>query len=144
MNPEILLLTLRIIGALLLLAFLGVIVYFIYRDIQLASQPQVSSEKPKGKLRVLQSETDSVSPGSEFPLSFASGIGRGIENLIVIDDEFASNRHALITWSDEKWFVEDLGSRNGTLLNDLPVEGQTVIVSGDVLTVGRAKFKVEL
>jgi hypothetical protein len=144
MNPSVTLLILRIAGALLLLGFLGAVVFFIYRDIQLASRPQVESSRPTAKIRVLSSESDSIPIGQEFSLSLANGIGRAIENLIVVDDEFTSNRHALIVWSDDKWLIEDLGSRNGTILNNLPVESQTVIVPGDVITIGRTKFKFEL
>jgi hypothetical protein len=43
-------------------------------------------------------------------------IGRGIDNDFVIDDESVSRCHALLTWSDGAWFIEDLGSANGTWL----------------------------
>jgi hypothetical protein len=144
MNPATTLLILRIAGALLLLSFLGAIVYFIYRDIQLASSPDVRPAKPKGLLRAISSDSNPALEGHEYSLSIVNGIGRAPENLIVLEDEFTSSRHALIMWSDEKWLVEDLGSRNGTLLNDLPLESQTVIVAGDILTVGRTKFKLEI
>ena len=144
MNPSVTLLLMRIAGALLLLCFLAAIAYFIYRDVQLASRPDERLERPKGFLRVLSSETDSLKEDQEFELSIVSGMGRGPENLIVIDDEYTSGRHALLLWTEELWLVEDLGSRNGTFLNDSPVESQTVIVSGDILTVGRTKFKVIL
>ena len=144
MSPAVTLLILRIAGAILLLCFLGAIVYFIYRDIQIATTPDKRPAQPKGLLRAVSSESDSISEDHEYALSIVNGIGRAPENLIVLDDEFTSNRHALIMWSDEKWLVEDLGSRNGTFLNDLPLESQTVIVAGDILTVGRSKFKLEM
>lgn len=142
MSPPVVLLILRLAGAILLLCFLGVIAWFIYRDIQLATMQNGLQAKPRGTLRVLSSETDEIQKGDEFPLSIVSGIGRAPSNVIVLDDEFTSSRHALITWNGEQWLVEDMGSRNGTLLNDLPVESQTVIVSGDMLTIGRTRFRV--
>jgi len=144
MSPSVILLILRITGALLLLFFLGAITYFIYRDVQLASRQDEYLVKPRGVLRVLASETEAVQYGDEYQLSVVSGIGRSPINLVVIDDEFTSGRHALITWSGEQWLVEDVGSRNGTFLNDLPVESQTVIVAGDVITVGRTQFKLDM
>ncbi len=144
MSPSVILLILRITGALLLLLFLGAITYFIYRDVQLASRQDEYLVKPRGTLRVLASETEAVQNGDEYQLSVVSDIGRSPVNLVVIDDEFTSGRHALITWSGEQWLVEDVGSRNGTFLNDLPVESQTVMVAGDVITVGRTQFKLDL
>ena len=99
--------------------------------------------EPQGTLTVLSSETDSVQVGDKFSLTMVNSIGRAPVNVIVLDDDFASNRHALVTWSGEQWMVEDMASRNGTLLNDLPVDSQTVIVSGDILTVGRTRFRLD-
>ena len=143
MSTPVLLLILRLLGALLLLTFLGAIAWFMYRDIQLASSSSDYQATPRSILRVLASDSDTIREGVEFPLSIVSGIGRASVNLIVLDDEFTSNRHALITWNGEQWLVEDLDSKNGTLLNDLPVGSQTVIVSDDILTVGRTRFKLE-
>lgn len=143
MSTPVLLLVLRLLGAVLLLAFLGAIAWFIYKDIQLALRTSDYQVTPRAILRVLASDADSIQEGEEFSLSVASGIGRAPVNLIVLDDEFTSNRHALITWNGEQWLVEDLDSRNGTLVNDLPVDRQTVIVSDDILTVGRTRFKLE-
>jgi hypothetical protein len=143
MSMPVLLLILRLTGAILLLGFLGVIAWFIYQDIQLATMQSGHVTKPQGAMRVLSSETDAVEDGYIFSLSMVTSIGRASVNGIMVDDEFTSSRHALVTWSGEQWMVEDVGSRNGTLLNDLPVDGQTVIVSGDILTVGRTRFRLE-
>ncbi len=143
MSTPVFLLILRLTGAILLLCFLGVIAWFIYRDIQLATTQTGYQAKPQGTLRVLSSDTDAVEDGYIFPLSVVTSIGRASVNVIVLDDEFTSGRHALVTWSGEQWMVEDVGSRNGTLLNDLPVDSQTVIVLGDILTVGRTRFRLD-
>ncbi|MEZ4516382.1 MAG: FHA domain-containing protein [Chloroflexota bacterium] len=36
-----------------------------------------------------------------------------------------------------------MGSRNGTLLNDVRLTAETVVTTGDVITIGRAKFRLE-
>ena len=144
MSQEVLLLVLRLTGTVLLLCFLGAITWFIYRDIKLATSEPVYRIGPTGTLRVLSSETDALQDGRDFSLSIVNSIGRSPSNLIVLDDDFTSSKHASITWSGEQWMVEDLGSRNGTLLNDLPVDGQTVIVAGDILTVGRTQFLLKV
>jgi pSer/pThr/pTyr-binding forkhead associated (FHA) protein len=43
-----------------------------------------------------------------------------------------------------QWWLEDLNSRNGTLLNDIALDGPVVVTVGDVLTIGNTVFKLEL
>ncbi|NLE99729.1 MAG: FHA domain-containing protein, partial [Anaerolineales bacterium] len=57
---------------------------------------------------------------------------------------YASAQHALLTWREGQWWLEDLGSRNGTQLNDELVDAPTVVVTGDIIRIGRARLKVEL
>ncbi len=62
-------------------------------------------------------------------------IGRRPDNPIVISDSFASGRHAMIGWDGTQYYVEDLKSSNGTLLNDQPVTRAT-LRGGDVIRIG--------
>ncbi|MCB0017952.1 MAG: FHA domain-containing protein, partial [Anaerolineales bacterium] len=43
-----------------------------------------------------------------------------------------------------QWLLEDLDSRNGTLLNQINVHEPTVVSSGDIIMIGDTKLKVEL
>jgi pSer/pThr/pTyr-binding forkhead associated (FHA) protein len=43
-----------------------------------------------------------------------------------------------------QWWIEDRKSRNGTLLNDLPVTESMVITHGDIIGIGNMKFRLEL
>lgn len=143
MSPAVILLILRIFGALLLLCFLGLIAWFMYRDIQISTETDNRVSKPNGNLRIMSSEIEGVEAGSNISLSVVTGIGRSPANRVVLDDEYVSNNHSLISWNGELWMLEDLGSRNGTLLNNLPIDRQTVIVAGDEITVGRTILSVE-
>ncbi len=68
-------------------------------------------------------------------------IGRDPSNQVVIgDDAYASRFHAWISYEDGHYFVEDLGSTNGTLLNGSPLTRRRPIISGDRLRVGRSDF----
>lgn len=67
-------------------------------------------------------------------------IGRASTNQIVIRSHQASRQHAEIRWDEGRWWVRDLGSRNGTLLNNEPVniaallmEGSRVEIAGCVM-----------
>ena len=50
-------------------------------------------------------------------------LGRDVNNAIVVDDQFASAQHAVLTFRGRTWYVEDLNSTNGTFVNGQPVEG---------------------
>src|SRR5438105_3272329 len=54
--------------------------------------------------------------GDRLPLRAVNGLGRDAGNDIVINDEAASARHALVEFADGEWWVEDAGSTNGLVL----------------------------
>ena len=68
-------------------------------------------------------------------------IGRDVKNNIVVDLDNVSRRHAKITLRQGKCFVQDLGSTNGTYLNDQEVLEETPLRSGDFVKVGGSIFK---
>ena len=78
----------------------------------------------------------------QFPLLPVTGIGRNPSNTIVIEDDYASGEHVLIALRGQQWWLEDLGSRNGTLLNGQPLVQAAVISAGDVVTIGHTSLKV--
>jgi hypothetical protein len=144
MTPELLVFVLRLISAALLLAFLGLVAWLIYQDVRLTAALLSDRRRHYGHLHLLASSSPHLEPGSRFPLAPVTSIGRAANNNVVIDDHYASAEHALVTLRGRQWWLEDLGSRNGTLLNGLPLEGSAVISSGDVITIGDARLKLEL
>ncbi len=74
--------------------------------------------------------------GRSYPLADASTtIGRLAECDIVVDDSGASRQHATIRRTDAGFVLTDLGSTNGTLVNDGPVQ-EHVLEDGDRVTIG--------
>lgn len=64
-------------------------------------------------------------------------IGRDSTNqVVIVDDQYVSRFHAWVTFENGEFFVEDLESTNGTLLNGSPVLHRCRIVNGDHLRVG--------
>ena len=63
-------------------------------------------------------------------------IGRAADNTIVLSDERVSAHHARITFTGGQWVLEDLGSRNGTFVNELPLEGPLVVALEDRIQIG--------
>ena len=144
MSLPILLFILRLISALLLLGFLGLITWLMLKDLQLISEQPVGAYLSGGSLVVVDSQSKSPHEGTRFGLVPVTTIGRSASNTIIIDDEFSSNEHAMITWLDRQWWLEDLGSSNGTLLNDLLINKATVITNGDLITVGRTQLRLHM
>ena len=64
-------------------------------------------------------------------------IGRSPDCDVVIRNATVSRRHAEIRHEDDGWIVEDLGSKNGTGVNGVPVDGAAPVHEGDFLTFGR-------
>lgn len=69
-------------------------------------------------------------------------IGRRPENRIVINDGYASGRHAAIGRDPAGYYVEDLKSSNGTLLNGKPIQ-RSPLEHGDVIRIGTVELRFE-
>ncbi|MCA9126358.1 MAG: sigma 54-interacting transcriptional regulator, partial [Planctomycetales bacterium] len=68
------------------------------------------------------------------------GIGRSSENAIVVREEGISRKHSQVSSSNGGWFVEDLGSRNGTFLNGVMLSGRERLTEGDNIRVGKCEI----
>jgi pSer/pThr/pTyr-binding forkhead associated (FHA) protein len=83
--------------------------------------------------------------GQEYQLLRPSLIvGRGGDCDLVFDDPKISRHHARLSWQAEHWFVEDLGSTNGTLVNGIPVTGHGYLLNpGGLLSLGGIIFQLQ-
>ena len=63
-------------------------------------------------------------------------IGRAPECELLIDDTYASSQHARIFGKNGTWYVEDLGSTNGTFVNDQKLAAPAMVQPGDKIRVG--------
>ncbi|MDF2091259.1 FHA domain-containing protein [Knoellia sp. 3-2P3] len=97
-------------------------------------------KKPRRGSRVPHSLTVTEGPLAGTSLRLRESgtlIGRNPECALVLDDDFASGRHARIFERDGQWFVEDLGSTNGTFLGTQRLSEPAPVAVGSVLRVGR-------
>jgi len=69
-------------------------------------------------------------------------LGRNPECTLVLDDDFASGRHARIFRRDEAWFVEDLGSTNGTFMGSSKLTEPMPLDVGSTLRIGKTIFEL--
>jgi serine phosphatase RsbU (regulator of sigma subunit)/pSer/pThr/pTyr-binding forkhead associated (FHA) protein len=70
-------------------------------------------------------------------------IGRLPDSEIFVDEAVVSRRHAEIYRSDNSYFVQDAGSRNGTLVNGKRISNPTEIIPGDLIGVGNSRIVFE-
>lgn len=70
-------------------------------------------------------------------------LGRAPDSTIIIDDDYASSRHARIYESEGSWVVEDLGSTNGTWIDRSRITTPTVLPVGAPLRIGRSTLQIQ-
>lgn len=134
----IVVLILRILLAASLYGFLGWAFFTVWRDLRsqglLISSPHI----PALAIKVLEKETVETFTISEVIL------GRSLNCDYPIPDETVSARHARMSYHHNQWWVEDLGSTNGTYLNDERVNVPTVVISGDELRCGQVSLIISI
>jgi pSer/pThr/pTyr-binding forkhead associated (FHA) protein len=86
-----------------------------------------------------------VFQGGRVPIASRITIGRDPENTISLDDVMVSRRHAVIQKVKDDYFIEDLGSTNGTFLNGEPVpSGKYMrLTSKDTVRIGRTELSLQ-
>lgn len=82
--------------------------------------------------------------GQEFPLTKSViSIGRAAGNDVAIRDMRLSRQHAQIRQQAQEWVIVDLGSTNGTYVNDKRITGPQVVRSGDRIMLGETTLIVQ-
>jgi pSer/pThr/pTyr-binding forkhead associated (FHA) protein len=69
-------------------------------------------------------------------------IGRAEDSTLVLTDDYASSRHAKLTLRDGNWYVEDLGSTNGTYLDRTKVAGPMLVPPGAPIRIGKTVLEL--
>ena len=83
-------------------------------------------------------------PGMIYDLDGQIVLGRGDRAAIRLDDPFASSRHALIYEQGNIVVIEDLGSTNGTYLNEELLQTPRPLHPGDRVRIGDSEFEFEV
>ncbi len=99
---------------------------------------EAKEEKPK-LLKLTVVKSNFFMPQNQWILEPGEYIlGRYPTNDIVIPDPYVSRRHARIFFKDGEWYIEDLGSTNGTLVNNEDIKGKEPVKleDGSQIVVG--------
>lgn len=142
MPDEMLLLALRLLLALLLYAFLAALFLLLWRDLR-RSTGRDAIYRGEGRLVVVEAGERGPEPGTVFPLQEVNLVGRAPSCTIILPDPFVSAQHALITWREGQWWLEDQGSKNGTTLNNTRVTRPTIVDAGDLIGIGQVVLRME-
>ena len=142
---------------------LGLLYFFIYRAVRsvavdLSSRRASRSPstgrgmtggKPKSKPARAGKAPSSVAlhdpeakKARTFRLSGALEIGRADACQIQLADTYASQHHARLSPRDGAWLLEDLGSTNGTYVNDHRVQAPVEVRAGDVIRIGKTALEL--
>ena len=105
---------------------------------QRQSRPQPQTAKP-ARLKVIE---PAESRGSQFDLGEELTVGRADGCRIRLDDSFTSQLHARVFSRDGQFFVEDLGSTNGTFVNGSKIATPMPLRRGDRLKIGKTTLEV--
>lgn len=108
-----------------------------------APKPQRAprSGRTKGSTLVV---VEGALAGTQIPLGTEQiTVGRAPDSTIIVDDDYASSRHARIYPSEGMWMVEDLGSTNGTWLDRTRITTPTVLPVGVPLRIGRSTLQLQ-
>lgn len=138
MDSDLLILALRLGVLLLMYGFLGALFLLIRSDLRSRT---VLNTGP-GRLVVIEPGATTLPAGHELPLLLVTTIGRDPSNMLVLSDRYVSQRHAVVTWRDGRWWLRDLGSTNGTKVGQMQVRGEVALDYGDVVTIGSTRLKL--
>jgi len=134
-------LALRLALALALYAFLGWALITLWRDLQKQATALTSRRTPGISLRV---RAESAAPVLRHFVQAEITIGRDSTCDIFTSDATISARHARLTYHHAQWWLEDLGSTNGTRLNGQSVTTATVLTNDDEIACGTTTLVVNI
>jgi FHA domain len=123
--------------------FLIIIVITVRREITYRT---TGKERPAavtpGRLKVINAGSDTrIQPGNILPLKQETRLGAETDNDLILSDQYVSKHHACLRWDGAAWWIEDLGSSNGTTVdghicppqNPQPIKGGASMQLGDMI-----------
>ena len=130
----------------LIYAMLLVVLLAVRREMQGHLTGATSSAAPlKGRLKVINSGSDSrIRPGARLNLSIETSLGADPANDLVLTDQFISAQHARFRWDGAQWQLRDLGSTNGTFVNQrrLTPQQEQPVPLGATVMLGDMTFEL--
>ena len=132
---------LRLLLTVSLYAFLAWAFATLWRDIKSQSVLLANRKAPPISLTIARA---ALAPRVQHFTQAEVTVGRDPACECPLEDTAASARHARLSYHHNQWWLEDLGSTNGTLLNQEKLAVPTVVISGDEFRCGETHFTITL
>lgn len=107
------------------------------------SRPEVVRAAAAVEPHLVVSRSNVLSAGTTYDVAGGATIGRSRGSRIPITDQFISTSHARVFRRGHFWFVEDLGSLNGTYVNGRRISGEQQLHLRDEIRVGETVLRWE-
>jgi hypothetical protein len=137
---------------LLRLLFIFLLYFFVYQVVRVITRElrevAVRDAQPRhaanvnGGLLVTDPGESNARRGDVYDLEPVTVIGRHPRATIVIDSSFMSSQHAQLAWQQDRWWVTDMKSTNGTYVNGDRIRVATGIRPGDTVELGGVRFQL--
>jgi hypothetical protein len=121
--------------------FLAAVMRVAWRDVA-SAVPRHRGSIGRAFLVVVEGAGKHLRVGDRITIEGAATIGRDSDNQMMVDDTTVSGRHAAVFYRDGRWWLEDLGSTNGTWVNGQPIQSTEPVSSGDLIQIGRVSFRL--
>lgn len=126
------------------------IIYFIiiyalkimYNDTKTVGRKRKKKSVDFGLEVVDKGDNNNLRSGGVIPVNEILTMGRGEDNMVVLEDKFVSSHHLKIYFRNTDYILEDLNSTNGTFINNERVKTKVALSKGDKIKVGTSVFKV--
>ena len=135
------LLALRFGMTLSLYIFIGWAFLFLWKNFRIESELLASRKTPPLSISYIDYKGQKKTKHFRDP---EITLGRDPHNDIYLENETVSAHHARLAYHHGQWWLDDLGSTNGTTLNGDDVETPTIIINNDEIHCGKVPIKVYL
>ena len=127
--------------------FIFSVIRLIYLDVKKMSRFEDNSANDSecASLKPVKSKVPITSKlKNRYTIYGAAVVGRSSSCDIVIKEDYISARHLEIWYEDGEWYLQDLGSRNGTAVYGHRIRNTVILDPEDVVSVGGLNFAFEL
>lgn len=156
MNSPLAIQIMRFSFLILLWLFIFATVRVIRSDLRMAGQSRVATAPPRRRSNRSPEQRSGRPPGPSHLVITAGDlagtrisltgapvlIGRANDSTVVLTDDYASTRHARITYNENRWWIEDLGSTNGTYLGQHKLESPAPLEPGVPVRIGKTVLEL--
>jgi len=141
MDLSILSLVFKIIIIVIIYVIIFTALRIMYKDMKGGGKSRREGIRNYGLEVLSPGNSSSLRKGAVIPVKGPVTIGRKPDNILVLDDPYASSYHAKVYFKNGDCIIEDLDSTNGTMLNGEKLIGKEYLISGDEITIGSISLR---